>query len=249
MIASCQSPSPEGWNGKRAAVALTYDDGLHVHLDNVVSLLDSLEMKGTFYLPGYTGCLQERMPEWRSIAENGHELGNHTLYHPCAGKSKRRLWVKKDYDLDNYSEKRLIDEIRTASILLSAVDNQLSRTFAYTCGDTEVQGKSFKKTIAKDFIAARGVQEGLNYKKTIDMSEIKTYAVNGQSASELIALVEEAIQNQAFITFLFHGVGGEHDLNISEATHRKLVQHIKKRENEIWVATMLDIGIFLTENK
>ena len=38
---------------KSAQSCSTYDDALNVHLDNVIPALDSLNLKGTFYLSGY----------------------------------------------------------------------------------------------------------------------------------------------------------------------------------------------------
>lgn len=40
------------WNNKRAAVVLTYDDGIDGNLDIVVPALDSSGFKGTFYVIG-----------------------------------------------------------------------------------------------------------------------------------------------------------------------------------------------------
>src|SRR5690242_322834 len=73
------------WRRKRCAVVLTYDDALNVDLDNAIPVLDSLGLKATFYLSGYSGTLNTRLNDWRAIAANGHELGNHTLFHPCIG--------------------------------------------------------------------------------------------------------------------------------------------------------------------
>src|SRR5689334_8367364 len=70
---------PKVWNGKKASVVLTYDDALNVHLDNVIPLLDSVNLKGTFYLSGYFPGCRDRIPDWRRAAASGHELGNHTL--------------------------------------------------------------------------------------------------------------------------------------------------------------------------
>ena len=67
------------WNGKRCAVVLTYDDALNVHLDNVIPALDSLNMKGTFYLSGYFPGCRNRLSEWGRAGKRGHELGNHWL--------------------------------------------------------------------------------------------------------------------------------------------------------------------------
>ena len=66
------------WNGKKCAVVLTYDDALNVHLDNVVPALDSLNLKGTFYLSGYFPGCRNRLADWKVAAQRGHELANHT---------------------------------------------------------------------------------------------------------------------------------------------------------------------------
>src|SRR5688572_20806501 len=71
------------WNGRRCAVVLTYDDALNVHLDNVVPILDSLSFRATFYLSGYSKGCRERLADWRVAATAGHELANHSLFHPC----------------------------------------------------------------------------------------------------------------------------------------------------------------------
>jgi peptidoglycan/xylan/chitin deacetylase (PgdA/CDA1 family) len=81
------------WNNKKCTVVLTYDDALNVHLDNAIPLLDSLGLKATFYLSGYSGVLNNRITDWRAIAKEGHELANHTLYHPCTGKRPGREFV------------------------------------------------------------------------------------------------------------------------------------------------------------
>src|ERR1700712_1686769 len=109
-VSNAQNDAP--WHNKKCAVAITYDDALDVDLDNAIPVLDSLSLKATFYLSGYSGALNKRIPEWRAIAKNGHELGNHTLYHPCIGKRPGREFVTADYDLNNYSIRRITDEIR-----------------------------------------------------------------------------------------------------------------------------------------
>jgi sialate O-acetylesterase len=87
--------------GAKAAVVFTYDDGLDCHLDVAVPQLDEFGFKGTFYCTGNSQSLYNRTDEWRTIARNGHELGNHTLFHPCDG--SKAGWVKPEYDLNNYT--------------------------------------------------------------------------------------------------------------------------------------------------
>src|SRR5919112_5028363 len=111
-LAAIQSvaQSAKTWNNKKCAVSLTYDDAINVDLDNAIPALDSVGLKASFYLSGYSGAIN-RIDEWRAIAKNGHELGNHTLYHPCTGKKPGREFVTPDYDLGNYTFRRLADEI------------------------------------------------------------------------------------------------------------------------------------------
>ena len=86
------------WNNKKCAVVLTYDDAMPNQLNYAIPLLDSFGLKGTFYLTGYSKAFGPRIKDWRKAAAKGHELGNHTLFHPCTGGPHGREWVKPEYD-------------------------------------------------------------------------------------------------------------------------------------------------------
>jgi peptidoglycan-N-acetylglucosamine deacetylase len=51
------------WNGKKCAIALTYDDALNIDLDNVIPALDSVKLKGTFYLIASSKAFTNRLKE------------------------------------------------------------------------------------------------------------------------------------------------------------------------------------------
>lgn len=242
---NAQDKSP--WQGKTCAVSLTYDDALNVHLDNVVPLLDSLGLKGTFYLSGYFPAFRARVTDWKAVAAKGHELGNHTLFHPCTGKLPGREWVQPDYDLGNYTMQRLADEIKMANTLLEALDGKTKRSFAYPCGDTKIGDSSYVDKIRNDFAAARGVKSEKPRINEIDLFNVGAYMINGQTGAELIALVKQAMQNNALIVFLFHGVGGEHSLNVSLNAHRELLLFLKQHEKDIWTAPFVDIAEYVRQ--
>ncbi|MEI6684165.1 MAG: polysaccharide deacetylase family protein [Bacteroidota bacterium] len=241
-----QDQQPAMWNHRQFAVALTYDDGLNVHLDKVVPVLDSLGFKATFYIPCNSSSLTNRLAEWKALADHGHELGNHSVFHPCAGKSKGRAWVKTAYDLDRYNLSQMIDEIRLANTFLRAIDGRTRRTFAYTCGDMAIGDSSFVDSIKNDFVAARGVTSGMNLLKKTDLRDIRTYTVDGQRAEELMALVDQAKKEHALLVFLFHGVGGEHAINIALAEHNKLMRYLKENETEAWIAPLVEIAAYMS---
>jgi peptidoglycan/xylan/chitin deacetylase (PgdA/CDA1 family) len=233
------------WNNKKCAVSLTYDDALNVHLDNAIPILDSLGLKATFYLSGYSGVLNNRLNEWRSIATKGHELANHTLYHPCAGGRPGREFVKPDNDLNNYSIKRIDDEIKMTNTLLKAIDGKTERTFAYPCGDTKIGDSSYFTPVKAEFVAARGVKAEMLQPGQINLDEIGCYGINGQTGQQLIELVKKAMASNTLLVFLFHGVGGEHGLNVSLPAHRELLQFLKQNEKDIWIAPMLDVAKYI----
>jgi len=61
------------------ALALTFDDGPTVNTGRIMEILDSLEVKATFFVTGME--LEEHMEEGRKLALAGHELGNHSFSH------------------------------------------------------------------------------------------------------------------------------------------------------------------------
>src|ERR1700761_4573904 len=154
----CHAQDTTPWNHKSCAVVLTYDDAIDVDIDNVLPALDSLDFKGTFYIIGSSSVVANRMAAWRKAAAEGHELGNHSLFHPCDGSQPGRTWVSADNDLSKYSVKRAVAEIRQTNVLLNAIDGKTRRTFAYPCGDMTIHDTVFYNWLQKDFVAARGVR-------------------------------------------------------------------------------------------
>ena len=230
------------WQGKKAAVILTYDDALNVHLDNVVPLLDSLNLKGTFYVSTYSEAFRNRLKEWKNIAKNGHELGNHTIFHPCIGKESRP-WVNPNYDMSTYTVERMVDEIRINSTLLEALDGKKERTFAYTCGDFTVNGdKFFMDELQDELTAARAVRSEMHTIDEVDLYNMDSYAIVESSGEEMIEMVKKAVETKSLLIFLFHGVGGEHAMDVSLSAHKELLEYLKQRESEIWTAPLIDVA-------
>ena len=246
MIFSFQSKAQTAttWKGKQCAVVLTYDDGLNVDLDNVIPELDSLGLFGTFYISDYFNGLGSQLLKWKSAAKKGHELANHSIWHPCAG-GKSREFVTSDYNLNNYTLKRMINEVREMNTILKAIDGKSKRTFAYPCGDTKIHDTSYIDFLKTDFIAARGVKPEMLTIDKVDLSNIGCFMINGQTGEQMIELVKKAKETHSLLVFLFHGVGGEHALNVSINDHKQLLAYLKKNEKDLWVAPMLDVAEYI----
>lgn len=234
------------WPGnKKAAVCLTFDDGQDSHLDNAIPLLDSLDIKATFYCPGNKESLYKRTSEWKKIVENGHELGNHSLFHPCDG--SKFDWVKPEYDLNRYSLDQIRMELYTANTLLKAVDGKTDRTYAYPCSNYKVQGDTTYLHVVKQLFSA-GRSDGPipNTMENIDVNFMPSWGVDSPTGKELIAYVKEARAKGTIATFMFHSVGGGY-LNVSNEALRELLIYLKENERDYWVDTFYKVTAYIAD--
>lgn len=239
----------KNWNGKKCAVVLTYDDALNIHLDKVIPALNSFKLKGTFYLITSLPSVTNRIEEWRAAAKKGHELGNHSLYHPCNGNLPGRKWVTKNKDLSNYTVSRAVKEIQTANQTLKDIDGKSERTFAFPCGDLKIKDTLFYNYLKNDFVTARGTWQGFLPVEKVDLANVNSFVESKTTAAQMIAQIEDAEKAGSFIVFLFHGVGGEHSLNVDLEEHQKLLEYLKKRKKDIWVPTMIDLGKYIQKKQ
>jgi len=247
-LLSCTGIDAQLWNGKKCAVVITYDDAIDEHLDNAAPLLDSLGLKASFYLTAFSNSVQKRLNEWKGLDKRGHELGNHTLFHPCVGGTGRE-WVKPEYDMRNYTVQRMIDETRMTNLFLHALDGKTKRTFAYTCGDMKIGDSSFIHAMKEDFVAARAVRNQMHKINEIDLYNVDCYMVNNHTGEQMIEWVKKAVASNSLLVILFHGVGGGNGLDVSLNAHRQFLTYLKQNEKDIMIAPMIDIATYILNEK
>ena len=125
-------------------ISLTFDNALDEHLDHAVPILEQHNLRGTFYTHLTSNAFTNRLPEWQALAARGHELGNHTIFHPA---DKRKSWVRQGNAIDSYSLDRMRMELAAANQLLRAVDGRQERTFAYPCSNPIVGRRGLTKSL------------------------------------------------------------------------------------------------------
>src|SRR6185369_12644726 len=233
------------WKEKKCAVVLTYDDAMTQHLDYAIPVLDSLGLKATFYLSAYYAGCRTRLNDWRKVAAKGHELGNHTLFHPCVGDKPGREFVPAEYKLNNYTVRRMVDETRMTNVFLQALDGKTKRTFAFTCGDMKIGDTSFMDQMKNDFVAARAVRNQMHKINEIDLYNVDCYMVNSNTAEQMEEWVKKAEETNSLLVILFHGVGGGNSLNVTVPEHSKFLHYLKKNQKDIWIPTMLDAAEYI----
>jgi peptidoglycan/xylan/chitin deacetylase (PgdA/CDA1 family) len=240
---------------RRTLVSLTFDDALDVHLDTAIPILDGAGVPGTFYVNLGAECFTARHAEWRRAAAQGHELGNHTIFHP--GVSSKD-WVTEGIAIDHYSLDRMRVELDAANRLLSLVDGRAERSFAFPCSNpwlgkpgwprrlltrlglerTRLMGwvdrfgldfgsrlVEYTPLVRERFPAARcgGMPSSDLGRRSQDRHRVRAVAGDGETFEALSAAVETAIERNAWLVFVFHGIGGGHHLSCDLAVFQKLV--------------------------
>ncbi|WP_163932871.1 polysaccharide deacetylase family protein [Paraferrimonas sp. SM1919] len=204
---------------KLTYVSLNYDDSLLTHLTIVVPQLDRFNFKGTFYPTINKDLFLNRLDDWRAIATNGHELGNHTLYHSCRGSLPNRKWVKPEQDLDRRTIEHMVQEIKIANAMLRAVDGQTERTFTPPCFETQAKDGDYYPHIKSLFVGVK--------KRPLDPNKEVFYTPVGQTGQQLIDMVTKHKGTGKIISFTFHGVGGDY-LEVSKEAHLELLKFLDK---------------------
>ena len=246
----CQSRNDFKWpNGAKAALCLTYDDGLSSHISTVVPILKRYRFKATFYPTLASTSIKLEMEKWKSLVKDGHELGNHTVYHPC--RKSEMKWVKDYLDLDKYTTEQILAEIEVANSFLQALDGKKTRTFAYPCTHMYAGGLSFKDSVAHYATAARGGSyeppEPLN-PMDIDIYNVPAWGPNKNGSKDLIAYIETILEKGTLGAFIFHGVG-EQPMIVSKEDHETMLKFLDAHRNEIWVTTFQEATDYLISHR
>jgi len=242
LVCTANATTAFSWpNGAKAAVSLAYDDALPSQLDTAIPQLNAAGLKGSFYLPLSAETVQSRLADWRAASTQGHELGNHTLFHQCAKSLPGRDWVSKDRDLDKTPASRLIAEIRVGNAFLQAMDGKTKRTFTAPCTDQLAAGTPYLPLLSSDFVAMKTTVGGVVADmKTLNIHAVPVIAPSEVTGAQLIAWVKEAGVKGTMVNFTFHGIGGDH-LQISSAAHAELLQFLASHKNEYWTDTFLNL--------
>ncbi len=234
------------FSNARCAISLTYDDGIGSQFLNAVPQLGRYGIKGTFFPSTWGLTNPENREKWKKIAADGHEIGCHTLHHPCSDSFD---FVKKGYSLQEYTidrmEKEINDNIET---IRGFGYKEKELVFAYPCGQTAVGPRlsvSYKPLIEKMFIAARGTFSGYAKPGEFPQYEAPCFGVE-EDGQGLINIVKEAEKTGSWAIILFHGVGGDY-ISVTAEAHETLLKYLKGNK-DVWTARFGDAARYIKEN-
>lgn len=232
--------------GAAAAVSLTYDDGVDSGLDNAVPDLEGAGFRGSFYLPVGNPQVLDRKADWRRAFLDGHEIGNHTLRHPCRGSHHESR-------LEEYTPAEIRSEILSAAAWFDEnIGADEYRTFAYPCGHVAIgdppDEDSYRAAVRACHFAARlagpGSAPAVNDPRDVarDPLRIKAAVIgypDGCGVEPFVEYCERAASVGGWAVVVFHGIGDQW-LPTDRGVHRRLVEHL--RDARFWVAPVREVA-------
>jgi peptidoglycan/xylan/chitin deacetylase (PgdA/CDA1 family) len=218
-----------GFRAGGVAVSLTYDDSLQSQIDNAGPDLAKYGLSGTFFVED----VRPDPAPWAALRAQGHELGSHTMIHPCP---RINTWVKPGMASEDYDLARMNTELDDSVALLRSLGQTGPLSFAYPCGVTTVgeAHDSFIPAVKARFAAARRVDS------VVATPSVDLYLTPGifltSAGSALIARVTAAARGGGgWVIFGFHGVGGDH-LAVTREAHAELLAYLAAHRDSVWTA-------------
>jgi len=236
--------------GKRAAVSLSFDDARHSQVDCGMAVLNGLGVRATFYVS--VGGVELRREAWRAAAAAGHEIGNHTLRHPCSG----NFPFARDKALEGYTLERMEAELIEANDAIEELLGVRPTTFAYPCGQTFVgrgEGvRSYVPLVARHFQVGRAAfNETHNNPAYCDLAQAFSRDGDARTFEQLRAMVDQAVEAGGWLILFGHEIGP--DAGVRQVTHDealgRLCEHCLDEGSGVWLDTVAAVGAYVNGNR
>ncbi len=204
------------WQDDRAgAIALTFDDGSSEQALVAVPLLDALGLKATFAInPGKTPANGDgrfgyaTWDQWRAIAQNGHEIANHSMTHPNFSQVNDAAVLETEI----VAAQRLIEKELGAPCV----------SFVYPFN---AETEAARTLVRKTHLAWSG-------------GERKTYGGPDFTAAKANAWVDEAIAKKSLMVAMIHGITRGYLPFSGAAVFQEHLDYLKAKSTQVWVAPL-----------
>ncbi|MGD0003123.1 MAG: polysaccharide deacetylase family protein [Anaerolineaceae bacterium] len=248
------------WPGNyQGAISITFDDGLQSQLQFAIPALNERGIKATFYLNprgseedvANSDSWLKVLEPWIAVHQVGHEIGNHSLMHPCS-LNIRADWLEGKNLLDWDLARIEADILEAQRRIKTVFPAQVYTSYAYPCYESTIgrgeKRQSYVPVVARNFIAARakGELRGdlANDPFYCDLHHLSSWPVERQPGAFMVGLVELAIAAGLWGIFTIHGIHESH-LPIGDTDFIELVDHLARRQEAVWVAPVAEIGAYI----
>ncbi len=210
-------------NWCRTAVTFTFDDGGNLTKSHkwAAEQMDLYGFKGTFYL--VTNWTSGFWNDYKAIAQNGHEIGSHTVSHPADCK----------------------DELETSKEIIESKIGQPCLTIAYSnCNHPDCEVLDY-------YIGGRICSGDVNSSNPADLSNIDAIICGTSGVSSETQFMSKCTgANNGWVVFLIHGIQGYESFSYSptsDTTFLSVLLWLQQNKSTFWVTTMRDAIMYIKE--
>lgn len=234
--------------GKQVAISLTFDDARLSQVEGGTKLLNQYDVKATFYV--VPTAVERKLEEWKKAVEHGHEIGNHSVRHPCTGNF---LWSRNSA-LENYTIEQMRSELIEANEQIEKLLGVKCEVFAYPCGQTFVgrgkETKSYIPVVADLFLSGRGwLDEGPNDPTFCDFAQLTGVESDGKDFEQILPLIESAKKNSQWLVLAGHEMNDSGAQTTRLAMLKALLEYAKDPANGVWIAPVGTVVKYIQEQR
>lgn len=190
------------------------------------------------------------MDAWKKAAANGHEIGNHTVTHPCSG----NFPFSREKALENYTLDQMRAELRQASDTIESLLGVRPVSFAYPCGQKFVgRGrnlKSYVPLVAEEFLTGRGwMDEWANDPAFCDMAQLMAMELDGKSFEQVKQVMDKTLANGGWLIFCGHDIGDDGRQTTRASTLKALCEYAQDPANGVWLDSVEAVARYVLEQR
>jgi peptidoglycan-N-acetylglucosamine deacetylase len=246
---SVNAQQPFKWpEGKQMAISLSFDDARESQVLIGTSLFDQYGVKATFYV--LPSSVKKQLTGWKNAVKNGHEIGNHSLTHPCTGNFS---WSRKNA-LENYSLEQMRNELTECNKQVKDLLQVDCKVFAYPCGqkyvESGVETKSYVPLVAELFQSGRSwMDEAPNDPMYCNFSQLTCIELDGKTFEQLIPIINDAKKNGLWLVFGGHEINEEGSQTTRVQTLKKLIEYVLDPTNGVWIQPVGTISDYIKQQR
>ncbi len=235
-------------DGKRAALSLTFDDARLSQVDEGLPILDKHGVRAAFYVS--PDGVRERLEGWRRAVKTGHEIGNHTLTHPCTG----NYAFSRQNALEDMTLADIEREIVEADRVLAELLGVKPVTFAYPCCQMFVgrgrNVKTYVPFVAERFLAGRmGGDDAGNDPLFCDLSQLLAGGSDDVTFEKLKPMIDQAAAEGRWLILCGHEVGKPGFQITSSETLDAICRYATDPANGLWIDTVGRIAKYISDSR
>lgn len=212
------------YEGKKAAVSFTYDDGLEEHYTLVAPNLEKRGFRGSFWIignmVGKTETSHGARLTWKqikSMEKKGHDMGSHSWSHPNCRKVGFDAFMEDVYRNDSAFNANLGHSPMTFAYPYNAMTEQV------------INAIDKGRIGSRQFQTAHGQQ---NNKTTLP--KMKTW-------------LNELIKQGAWGVTMTHGITEGYDKWYHPEELWQFYDYVKEHTNDVWVGTFAEVMAYRKE--